>query len=189
MNFAKVTTFVFVAVLALPAAAQSVDLPAEAQSVVDEFDKAAAVIRDRAEAEINVLRKRAAQKLKPLQDKYCQAAKLDEAVAIRDVILEVGAIKKDPGLFSPTKEDVGKTLYFEVVGDNVGPVWGTKIYCSGSDLSASAVHAGALRSGEKGIVRVRILPGADSYQGSVQNNVTSSSYGPYAPAFAVERAQ
>jgi hypothetical protein len=189
MSFVKATTFAFAALLALPAEAQSVDLPTEAQSVVDEFDKAAAVIRDRAEAEINGLRKKAVQRLKPLQDKYCQAAKLDEAVAIRDAILEVGAIKKDPGIFSPTKEDVGRILYFEVVGDNVGPVWGTKVYCTGSDLSASAVHAGALRSGEKGIVKVRVLSGAESYHGSVQNNVTSSGYGPYAPAFTIERVE
>jgi hypothetical protein len=48
------------------------------------------------------------------------------------------------------------------------------------------VHAGALRAKEKGVVKVTILPGADRYQGSTRNGVTSVDYGPYKPAFTVE---
>jgi hypothetical protein len=65
-------------------------------------------------------------------------------------------------------------------------VWGTRVYCAGSALAAAAVHAGALRAKEKGVVRVTILRGADDYQGSTQNGVTSMEYGPYGPAFTVE---
>jgi hypothetical protein len=66
-------------------------------------------------------------------------------------------------------------------------VWGSRVYCSGSTLAAVAVHAGVLRAKEKGVVKVTILPGADSFQGSPQNRVTSMDYGPYQPAFTIAR--
>jgi hypothetical protein len=163
------------------------DLPGDAQKIVDSFDKAAAAVRERAEAELNALRKTAVQQLQPIQDRYTRAAKLDEALAVREAIRAVRGVKADPGVFSPTVEDAGRTLYFEVVGDTTGSVWGTKVYCAGSALSAAAVHAGVLRAKEKGVVKVTVLPGADSYQGSAQNGVTSSDYGPYKPAFTIER--
>jgi hypothetical protein len=40
-------------------------------------------------------------------------------------------------------------------------------------IAAAAVHSGALRLGESGYVRVTVLSGQQSYQGSEQNGVKS----------------
>jgi hypothetical protein len=163
------------------------ELPAEAKKIVDAFDKAAAAVRERAEAELIALRRTALLQLQPLQDQYTRAAKLDEALAIREAIRAIRAVRPDPGSYAPAAEHVGQILYFEVVGTTAGTVWGTRMYCAGSALAAAAVHAGALRAKEKGVVKVTVLAGADSYEGSTRNGVTSVDYGPYKPAFTVER--
>jgi hypothetical protein len=55
-------------------------------------------------------------------------------------------------------------------------------------LSAAAVHAGVLKAGEKGTVKVTILPGQTGYQGTTRNGITSSPYGQWGSSYRVERA-
>jgi hypothetical protein len=48
-----------------------------------------------------------------------------------------------------------------------------------------AVHAGVLKDGEAGIVKVTFAPGQSSYAGSDKNGVKSSSWGSYDLSYKV----
>ena len=61
------------------------------------------------------------------------------------------------------------------------------MYTTGSHLAATAVHAGVLQLGQKGIVKVTILPGQDSYAQTTRNGVTSHGYGGWGVSFKVDR--
>ncbi len=80
-----------------------------------------------------------------------------------------------------------KTPAMEVVGTTEGSVWGTDIYTDDSSIAAAAVHAGILKDGEKGVVKITRLPGQDSYAGSTRNGVASESYGAWPGSFRLER--
>ena len=97
-----------------------------------------------------------------------------------------------PVLFAPANlreygNKIGETFTFYVKGASSGNVWGTGLYTDDSSLAAAAVHAGALRAGEWGVVDVTVLPGQSSYKGSSANGVTSGSYGPYSASYQVSR--
>jgi hypothetical protein len=81
----------------------------------------------------------------------------------------------------------GTTYYFRVTGTNDGMVWGTDIYTGDSVLATAAVHAGAIRAGESGVVRITVMPPLATYQGSVRNGVTTHDYGRYGAAYRVDR--
>lgn len=95
----------------------------------------------------------------------------------------------DPGTLTDHRADVGKSLLFEVIGSNTGSVWGAGIYTDDSNLATAAVHAGILAVGQKGIVKVTILPGQASYASSTSNGITSSSWGQWTGSFQVERVR
>ncbi|OAI46172.1 hypothetical protein AYO44_11800 [Planctomycetaceae bacterium SCGC AG-212-F19] len=80
-----------------------------------------------------------------------------------------------------------ETFYFRVQGENNGPVWGTDVYTGDSALAAAALHAGAVELGENAVVRVTVVAPLRAYSGSIRHGVTSSSFGPYATAYRVER--
>jgi hypothetical protein len=70
----------------------------------------------------------------------------------------------------------GTTYYLKITGVAEGQVWGTDIYTRDSVLGAAAVHAGLLKPGQTAVLRVTIMPGQASYQGSARNGVTTSDY-------------
>lgn len=78
------------------------------------------------------------------------------------------------------------SLLVEVVGTNDG-VWGTDVYSDDSSIGAAAVHAGILKVGEKGVVKVTLLGAKDSFQGSSRNGITSESFGPWPGSFRIEK--
>jgi len=80
----------------------------------------------------------------------------------------------------------GTTIYVQVVGKKADRIWGTDIYTSDSDLGAAAVHAGILSIGQTGIVRVKILPGQQSYVGSTRSTIESKSYGKWDLSYSLE---
>ncbi|MBW3539018.1 MAG: protein kinase [Planctomycetes bacterium] len=96
-----------------------------------------------------------------------------------------GDVQPDPGSLGSYRDKVGRSLYFQVTGNTGGSLWGTGVYTDDSTLATAAVHAGVLRPGETGIVKVTILPGQLSYGASVRNGVTSSSWGEYSGSFRV----
>src|SRR5213079_554523 len=65
-------------------------------------------------------------------------------------------VKPDPGNVQAQRGQDGKAFYFEVVGTTTGTVWGTEVYTDDSALAAAAVHAGLLKSGERGVIKVTI---------------------------------
>jgi beta-lactamase regulating signal transducer with metallopeptidase domain len=84
---------------------------------------------------------------------------------------------------------VGDSREVELVGAIGGYVWGTEVYTSDSTLAAAAVHAGVLEVGEKAMIRVTILDGRDSYDGSTRHGISSASYGPWPRSIRLERAE
>ncbi len=76
-----------------------------------------------------------------------------------------------------------------VIWGGGGAVWGTDTYTLDSALALAAVHAGLLKPGQTGVVRVKILGPQLAFQGSTRNNVTSQGYGPYNGAFQFIRGR
>lgn len=93
----------------------------------------------------------------------------------------------DPGRLTDYRDRVGQTLFFHTTGSDAGTVWGSGVYTDDSPLAAAAVHAGQLKVGEQGVVRVMILPGQESYEGSTQNGITTQPYGPFPGSYRIER--
>jgi hypothetical protein len=60
-----------------------------------------------------------------------------------------------------------------------GALWGSDVYTTGSSLALAAVHAGALRPGQTGAVRVRVLGPQNGFAGTTRNGVTSAPWGAY----------
>lgn len=162
------------------------DLPAEAGAVVEEYQRAARTVQVKAEAELKPFQEKAIQRLKTLQDQYTRAAKLDQALAVRDAIRVLRNILPDPGVLRASAQEIGQALLFEVTGSTTDSIWGTEVYTTDSYLGAAAVHAGLLKPGQKGVVKVRILPGQKSYAASTRNGVTSQSWGPWGVSFTFE---
>jgi hypothetical protein len=92
------------------------------------------------------------------------------------------------GNLAKFEEQVGKTISLRVRGAPGGPVWGTGTYSTESSLAAAAVHAGVLRAGQTGVVRVRIKPPQQMFRQSFQNGIaTQASYGQQHGAFTFVR--
>ena len=60
-----------------------------------------------------------------------------------------------------------------------GQVIGSGPYTDGSSICAAAVHAGALRPADGGVVTIELRPGQAHYGGSLSHYVQSESYEPY----------
>jgi hypothetical protein len=170
--------------------ARTAEVPADARNLIDEYDKESKALKEKAEQEIKEKREKLIERLKQLQDTYTRAGKLEEAVAIRDTIkrMKQGAldIKPDPGTLGAYRTQIGKTFVFEVTGRTDATIWGTGVYTDDSALATVAVHAGALKVGQKGLVRVTILPAEMSYEGSTSNGVTSNPYGEFGGSYRVD---
>lgn len=79
----------------------------------------------------------------------------------------------------------GQTYTFSVTTSTGGKIWGTNIYTDDSALATAIVHAGFASNGQKVTATVQILPGQNSYTGSTQNGVTSSSYGSWSGSYRI----
>lgn len=132
-------------------------------------------------------------KLKTMQTQLAQSGLLDEALAIRGRLRSLRAdlfnIRPDPGSMSDfSTSDYGRAYLFEVVGSNEGSIWGDQLYTADSRVNTAAVHAGALRVGERGIVRVTLYDGSEQlFPATLQHGVQSLEYNHYSLAYAVER--
>lgn len=166
-------------------------LPDDALNLVAGFDRDSAAIRDKAEQDIQIKRRSLIVALQALQDSYTRDARLDEAVAIRDVLrqLRIAHLQAlpDPGTLSNFVNRIGESFYFEVTGSSANSAWGTEVYTYDSNLATAAVHSGILRNGQRGIVKVTMLKSTDAHRGTTQNGVTTSNWGPYSASFTVER--
>jgi ElaB/YqjD/DUF883 family membrane-anchored ribosome-binding protein len=176
----------------------------QVSEIRDEMERECAAIRDRCEAAVAQVEQRVTRDLAPLvrelveslrtlQQQYAREGKLDEALAIRARVRQLRSdllgVQLDPGNLSGFSiRDIGRAFLFDVVGRNEGSVWGSDVYTADSRLCAAAVHAGALREGERGLVRVTLLDGENVFfQGSTRHGVQTYDYATYPVAYRVER--
>ena len=178
--------------LPAPAVPAADEVPPEAQKMIERFEQEAAEIRRKADLEIKQRRDRLLESLQALHADYLKAGKAAEAKALRARIDEITGkavaveARPDPGDLGGFRADVGKVFHFEVTGNKSGPVWGDGIYTDDSRLATAAVHAGVLKDGEKGVIKVTILAGQNAYTGAERNGVTSSEYGAWEGSYRVE---
>lgn len=165
-------------------------LPAPAQVLVAAFEGESDTIRQKAEQEIQAKRQTLIETLQALQDSYTREAKLDEAVAIRDTIrqLKISHLKPlpDPGILNEYANRIGETFYFDITGQVGHSIWGSEVYTADSHLATAAVHAGILKVGQRGIVKVTIIKSPEPHRGSTANGATSSNWGSYTASYTVE---
>jgi LCCL domain len=181
-------------------------LPSDARSVYEKYVKDLQEIRTKADEKIQEIRSKANEAMKArndlaiaelqaLQDAYTKAGKLDEAVAVRNLIrqlktsLLVARPLPDPGTLEKFRDqkNFGEPLFFEVTGNpNAGTIWGTDVYTSDSTLATAAVHAGVLRPEQKGIVKVTLLKTDTSFEGSTRNGVMSYPWSSWPMGYRVE---
>jgi hypothetical protein len=85
--------------------------------------------------------------------------------------------------------ELGTTFEFKVTGATTGTIWGTGVYTDNSHLGTAAVHAGLLEPGEMKVLKIIMLRGRESFEGTTANGVTSNEYGhfPYAYTFVDEQ--
>jgi LCCL domain len=171
----------------IPAQPPLPPLPADAQRLLDQWKQDQASIidqlrflqrtyRDDGHAEDAAA---VAAQVRALQQRG--APVLGSATA--DLVNEGLPTRDEPILMSVFRHRAGETLSFAIRGRDDQQVWGTTTYTDASALETAAVHAGLLRPGQSGIIKVRVLPGQDSYDASNQNGVQSSAYGRYAGSY------
>jgi hypothetical protein len=108
------------------------------------------------------------------------------AAGAGDTDLDAAALP-DPGNLTSFQGQLGKRFVFKVTGAVGGAVWGTDVYTADSNLATAAVHAGVLRAGQAGLVRVKIVGPTAWFAGSARNGVTSQDYLPSWGAFQILR--
>ena len=186
--------FVVGAVLLAPWLSGSVrgdDLPPDAQNLVDKFDKDSAEIQGRADRLIRERREELVARLRELRERYAKAGRAADAEAvaaqIETLAADVVKAEADPGTLVNYRGQNGKAFYFEVTGNKAaGTVYGTDLYTDDSTLAAAAVHAGVLADGQKGVVKVTVLPGAASYAASDRNGVSSVGWNDWVGSYRVQ---
>ena len=171
-------------------------LPPEARTAIENLQRQQAEIRAELERKLAEVREATIRSLQQVQDQLTRAGNLDAAIAVREQVRRLqsqapatAGVESDPGNLVGFRNQVGSVHQFEVVGSTQGTIWGTDLYTDDSSLATAAVHAGILREGERGVVRVSILPGQASYGGSTRNGVTSEPYATWDGSYRVERAQ
>jgi hypothetical protein len=87
----------------------------------------------------------------------------------------------DPGSMAAIQGNIGQTYVFRVTGAPAGSggIFGAGVYTTDSRLAVSAVHAGILKPGQTGNVKVTLMGQVANYPASTQNGITSNAYGPY----------
>ncbi len=119
-----------------------------------------------------------------------QQMKLSDVLVMRSAksapaIEDVASVEPDPGTLNGVRSEVGKTFAYRVTGRGDSFIWGTGIYTSDSTLAMAAVHAGVLKMGETGVVRVTIVAPPPIFAGSTQHGISSSPYGPFSGAYQI----
>jgi hypothetical protein len=133
--------------------------------------------------------------LKAMRELLMQQQRPDDAAAVK---AQIDLLQKAAGLTddaAPRPERVnmvtyrgriGETFEFSVTGSADYPVFGTGIYTDDTAIESAAVHAGVLRSGQPGVVRVTVLAGQRQYVATKQHGIDSIASGPAMGSFRIE---
>jgi hypothetical protein len=117
-----------------------------------------------------------------LADVFVMSAK-STAPAVDDSNVQFG-----PAQLYEFNNRIGQTFTFKVTGNvAAGTVCGTDVYTTDSALAAVVVHAGLLKNGQTGVIKVTIIPSPNNFVGTVRNGVTSSQYNQYPAAYRVHK--
>ena len=83
----------------------------------------------------------------------------------------------------------GKVYTFKVTGSTNGRIWGgeNNIYTDDSIIATAAVHAGLVKAGQTGTIKVKILPGQSSYSSIKRNGVTSYKNNGYGGSYQLSK--
>ncbi len=109
-------------------------------------------------------------------------------LAFGDVLVEekLEVVKLGPnGVFGLTQTHFDKVVAVEVTGALGGSIWGSNPYTTDSTLGTAVVHAGVLKAGETGVVKIKVKADAGGYVGSTQNGVTTGNWGAYQGCYEV----
>jgi hypothetical protein len=119
-----------------------------------------------------------------------------ESVTVLLLLLDLLAedprqIEPDPGRPRGPGFEAGKSFLFRVTGSasDSGTLYGADVYTDDSPIAKAAVHAGVLKDGQTGVVRLTLLPLQKSYDGTTRNGVTSNSYGSWGNSYSLEAAK
>jgi hypothetical protein len=192
------------------------DLPPEARKLIQATERAIAEVQKRAEREIKAIQKKARDQaaevheradeavkqhkerllegLRPLKDSCAREGNFDQALAlyeqIRHLKAELGGVNPDPGsLYQVPDVAAGKTYLFEVTGSTEGAIYGSDVYTADSYLAVAAVHAGIVKAGQQGIVKVTVLDtSGETFAATVRNGVGSYPWEGYPLGFRISRA-
>src|SRR5262245_19119509 len=100
------------------------DLPPAVREVYRTHEQGLDDILRKADGELGKRRDRVVAELKKVQDAFCKEAKLDEALAVRDLIRSVkegvSRALPDPGYVNPGATDIGKVIHYQVTGVATG---------------------------------------------------------------------
>ncbi len=102
---------------------------------------------------------------------------------------KIGTVIADPGNLTQYSGQVGQVLWIKVTGQNNGTVWGTDRYTCDSQLASAAVHAGAIKLNQTGIVKVTILPAHNNFNASSRNNISSYAFPSYPSSYSVTKVR
>lgn len=164
----------------------------EIARIREQAAKQIAEIENRVESRRAMMCQHAVEQLEPLQKELFRTGELGKALATFVQIQSLKArgqnVMPDPGNLVQFGT-IGKSHLFRVVGCVEGPVWGTDIYTADSRLASAAVHAGALESGEEGVVRVTMEDMSNQrIFGTMRHGVMSMDWGPYNLGYRVARS-
>jgi hypothetical protein len=82
---------------------------------------------------------------------------------------------------------IGESFFFKITGSRSGPLWGTDVYTSDSELGKACIHAGLLNDGEDGVVKVTMVQPLPKFRGSSRHGVNSQDWNtPWSGAYRVE---
>ncbi|OFY25610.1 MAG: hypothetical protein A2275_05925 [Bacteroidetes bacterium RIFOXYA12_FULL_35_11] len=98
------------------------------------------------------------------------------------------SIINNPQNLSQYRKNTGTTYTIKLTGTDQGSVWGGTdgFYTDDSRIGKAVVHAGLLKIGQEGLVKVTILPGQSKYTGSTKNGITTNNYGPFMGSYKFE---
>jgi hypothetical protein len=167
-------------------------LPKEAQDLIDRHEHDVSVWKEEFDGRMKSSSAKLVGQLKKVRDAYTKPGSLKQAMAIQEFIdkyaMSAQGISPAPISLAGCTNINGQSTLYWVTGSLGGPVWGSDIYTTDSDIGTAAVHAGVLKDGETGAVKITFLPGKPSYESSSRNGVTTESWGPYLQSFTIERA-
>jgi hypothetical protein len=99
---------------------------------------------------------------------------------------EIGKVEPAPQNLYDKANQIGKTFAFKVTGNaSGGSVYGTDVYTLDSSLAAVAVHAGVVKNGATGVIRVKIIESPETFVSTTRNGVSSYPWGRYSAAYKV----